>query len=86
MCVAAHRPVWLLTFCGSSYSAAHMGMLAGGSPLCVATCVVCRRGVQKSILERGGPPSFDVAIEMLARTKWRVHLDVGQVCGAACCG
>eukprot|EP00200_Dunaliella_tertiolecta_P012268 CAMPEP_0202373952 /NCGR_PEP_ID=MMETSP1127-20130417/4887_1 /ASSEMBLY_ACC=CAM_ASM_000462 /TAXON_ID=3047 /ORGANISM="Dunaliella tertiolecta, Strain CCMP1320" /LENGTH=759 /DNA_ID=CAMNT_0048970985 /DNA_START=140 /DNA_END=2420 /DNA_ORIENTATION=+ len=37
-----------------------------------------KRGVQKSILERGGPPSFDVAIEMLARSKWRVHLDVGQ--------
>jgi hypothetical protein len=38
-----------------------------------------RRGVQKSILERAGPPTFDVAIEMLERGKWRVHLDVAQV-------
>lgn len=38
-----------------------------------------RRGVQKSILERAGPPTFDVCIEMLERCKWRVHLDVGQV-------
>ncbi|GLC40671.1 hypothetical protein PLESTM_001099900 [Pleodorina starrii] len=37
-----------------------------------------RRGVQKSILERAAPPTFDVCIEMLERTKWRVHLDVGQ--------
>jgi hypothetical protein len=32
--------------------------------------------VQKSILERAGPPTFDVAVEMLGRDKWRVHLDV----------
>ena len=38
-----------------------------------------RRGVQKSILERAAPPTFDVCIEMLERTKWRAHLDVGQV-------
>ena len=38
-----------------------------------------RRGVQKSILERAAPPTFDVAIEMLERGKWRVHLDVSQV-------
>ncbi|PNW72226.1 hypothetical protein CHLRE_16g676850v5 [Chlamydomonas reinhardtii] len=37
-----------------------------------------RRGVQKSILERAAPPTFDVCIEMLERTKWRAHLDVGQ--------
>ncbi len=35
-----------------------------------------KRGVQKSILERGGPPTFDVAVEMLERNKWRVHTDV----------
>lgn len=38
-----------------------------------------RRGVQKSILERAGPPTFDVAVEMLERTKWRLHMDVGKV-------
>ncbi|MEW5319085.1 MAG: hypothetical protein WDW38_010256 [Sanguina aurantia] len=37
-----------------------------------------RRGVQKSILERAGPPTFDVAVEMLERTKWRLHMDVGK--------
>lgn len=36
-----------------------------------------RRGVQKSILERASPPSFDVAVEMEERDRWRVHLDVG---------
>jgi hypothetical protein len=36
-----------------------------------------RRGVQKSILERGAPPTFDVAVEMLERHKWLVHADVG---------
>jgi stage III sporulation protein SpoIIIAA len=35
-----------------------------------------RRGVQKSILERGSPPTFDVAIEMESRDRWKVHLDV----------
>lgn len=29
-----------------------------------------RRGVQKSILERAAPPTFDVAVEMLERTKY----------------
>ncbi|GIL64841.1 hypothetical protein Vafri_18713, partial [Volvox africanus] len=36
-----------------------------------------RRGVQKSILERAAPPTFDVVVEMEERGKWRVHLDVG---------
>ena len=35
-----------------------------------------RRGVQKSILERSSPPTFDVAIEMESRGRWKVHLDV----------
>ncbi|GIL98814.1 hypothetical protein Vretimale_4013, partial [Volvox reticuliferus] len=36
-----------------------------------------KRGVQKSILERAAPPTFDVVVEMEERGKWRVHLDVG---------
>ena len=36
-----------------------------------------RRRVQKSVLEREGPPTFGVAVEMLEIGKWRVHLDVG---------
>ncbi|KAG2437959.1 hypothetical protein HXX76_005574 [Chlamydomonas incerta] len=35
-----------------------------------------RRGVQKSVLERAAPPTFDVAVEMEERGRWRVHLDV----------
>jgi hypothetical protein len=35
-----------------------------------------RRGVQKSILERAAPPTFDVAVEMESRDRWKVHLDV----------
>lgn len=35
-----------------------------------------RRGVQKSILEREAPPTFDVAVEMESRDRWKVHLDV----------
>jgi hypothetical protein len=35
-----------------------------------------RRGVQKSILERAAPPTFDVAVEMLERSRWCVYTDV----------
>lgn len=38
-----------------------------------------RRGVQKSVLERAAPPTFDVAVEMIERNKWKVHLDVAKV-------
>ena len=48
-----------------------------------------RRGVQKSILERAGPPTFDVAVEMLERNKWRVHVDVAHavdvILAGGCC-
>lgn len=36
-----------------------------------------RRGVQKSVLERAAPPTFDVCVEMVERNRWRVHADVG---------
>ncbi|MGB7415521.1 MAG: R3H domain-containing nucleic acid-binding protein [Thermosynechococcaceae cyanobacterium] len=32
-----------------------------------------RRGSQKSVLERKAPPTFDVAVEMLERSRWVVH-------------
>lgn len=35
-----------------------------------------RRGTQKSILERKAPPTFDVLIEIQARNRYAVHLDV----------
>ncbi len=36
-----------------------------------------RRRVQKSVLEREGPPTFGAAVEMVDIGHWRVHLDVG---------
>lgn len=37
-----------------------------------------KRKVQKTILERKGPPTFTCAVEMISRTECRVHqrLDV----------
>jgi len=32
-----------------------------------------RRGTQKTVLERKAPPTFEVAVEMLDRTRWTVH-------------
>ncbi|XP_057856494.2 protein SEEDLING PLASTID DEVELOPMENT 1 isoform X2 [Cryptomeria japonica] len=32
-----------------------------------------RRGVQKTVLERKGPPAFTCAVEMMSKTEWRVH-------------
>ena len=41
-----------------------------------------KRGTSKSILERQGPPTFDVAVEMQSRREWRVHLDVAAAVDA----
>ena len=35
-----------------------------------------RRGSQKSVLERKAPPTFEIAIEMLERSRWVIHEDV----------
>jgi hypothetical protein len=43
-----------------------------------------RRGVQKSILERAAPPTFDVAVEMLERTRWCVYTGEGFRGGGGC--
>jgi hypothetical protein len=45
-----------------------------------------RRGVQKSILERAAPPTFDVAVEMLERNKWHVYADVASAVDALLAG
>lgn len=45
-----------------------------------------RRGVQKSVLERESPPTFDVAVEMQSRQQWRVHLDVAAAVDAVLLG
>ena len=41
-----------------------------------------RRGSQKSVLERKAPPTFDIAVEMLERTRWVVHEDVADTVDA----
>jgi stage III sporulation protein SpoIIIAA len=35
-----------------------------------------RRGSQKSVLERKAPPTFEIAVEMLERTRWVIHENV----------
>ncbi len=37
-----------------------------------------RRGSQKSVLERKALPTFDIAVEMLARDRWVVHENVSE--------
>ena len=37
-----------------------------------------RRGVQKSVRERAGPPTFDCCIEMEDRQHWRIYDDVAS--------
>jgi len=37
-----------------------------------------RRGVQKSVLERTSPPTFDVVIEMINRNQWIIHTNVAE--------
>ncbi|MEW5316833.1 MAG: hypothetical protein WDW38_008178 [Sanguina aurantia] len=41
-----------------------------------------KRGIQKTILERASPPTFDVAVELMERNRWRVHLDVAAAVDA----
>lgn len=37
-----------------------------------------RRGSQKTVLERRASPTFQIAVEMLERQRWNVHVDVAQ--------
>ena len=59
--------------CSSSSSSTQVG---GIQSVTLGDEEAKRRGVQKSILERAAPPTFDVAVEMEERGRWRVHLDV----------
>jgi stage III sporulation protein AA len=45
-----------------------------------------RRRGQKKILEREGPPTFSIAVEMLDIGLWRVHTDVGASVDALLAG
>jgi len=37
-----------------------------------------RRGVQKTVMERAAPCTFDVAVEMRSRHRWRIHHDLAS--------
>ena len=41
-----------------------------------------RRGTQKSVIERMAPPTFDVAVEIVDRRCWRVHVDLAAAVDA----
>ncbi|KAH7284861.1 hypothetical protein KP509_34G074300 [Ceratopteris richardii] len=45
-----------------------------------------RRGVQKSVLERKGPPTFMSALEMISRTEWRIHHSLAATIDALLAG
>eukprot|EP00250_Pteridium_aquilinum_P015802 c22769_g1_i1 orf=859-3015(-) len=45
-----------------------------------------RRGVQKSVLERKGPPTFTSAAEMVSRTEWRIHHSLAATIDALLAG
>lgn len=45
-----------------------------------------RRRVQKSVLERQGPPTFSSACEMISRTEWRVHRSLAATVDALLAG
>ncbi|KAH9309776.1 hypothetical protein KI387_037687 [Taxus chinensis] len=45
-----------------------------------------RRGVQKTVLERKGPPAFTCAVEMITKTEWRVHYSLETTVDAILAG
>ncbi len=42
--------------------------------------------MQKSVLERQGPPTFTAACEMVSRTEWRVHYSLAATVDAVLAG
>jgi hypothetical protein len=42
-----------------------------------------RRKGPKTVIERMAPPTFNVAVEIIDRTTWRVHLDLAAAVDAA---
>ncbi len=60
----------------SAFPDSHTSQVGGIQSVTLGDEEAKRRGVQKSILERAAPPTFDVAVEMEERGRWRVHLDV----------
>lgn len=42
-----------------------------------------RRKGPKTVIERMAPPTFDVAVEIINRDRWRVHTDLAAAVDAA---
>jgi stage III sporulation protein SpoIIIAA len=63
-----------------------VGLVGGVESVTLGDEEARRRGVSKSVLERQGPPTFNVAVEMLAIGRWRVHLDVAAAVDALLAG
>lgn len=51
-------------------------LLGGITSVTLGDEVARRRGGAKSVLEREGPPSFDVVVQIIDRSHWEVHDDV----------
>lgn len=45
-----------------------------------------KRGVQKSVRERAGPPTFECCIEMEDRLHWNIYEDVASATDALLAG
>lgn len=45
-----------------------------------------RRRVQKTVLERKGPPTFHCAVELISKTELRVHRSLGATVDAILSG
>ena len=63
-----------------------VGLVGGVEAVTLGDEEAKRRGGSKSVLERQGPPTFTVAVEMMAIGRWRVHLDVASAVDALLSG
>jgi hypothetical protein len=63
-----------------------VGLVGGIESVTLGDEEARRRGVTKSVLERQGPPTFNICVEMLAIGRWRVHLDVATAVDALLAG
>ncbi|CAI5529102.1 unnamed protein product [Closterium sp. Naga37s-1] len=65
----------------------HLHTLAGGvQTVTLGDEEARRRGVQKSVMERGGPPVFQAAVEMHSRGRWTVHRNLAATVDALLSG
>jgi stage III sporulation protein SpoIIIAA len=57
-------------------------LVGGVQPVTLGDDEARRRGTQKTVLERKGPPTFDVLVEMRSRSEVAVHRDVAATVDA----